>query len=366
MQPVTSSDQRVRDHLSDEDGRRSSSRPPNELTPRRSAMVRGTRVQKTAGARGSFMTKFYMEGTSPVRARHPVRPSAGSIPTPSRPIPGATGRTPRRRPGHWAFLAREVHGVELRGGGHLVPQRYVAPLRSRGQRRVGETASLRLHGQLANTHVIAHGGGSWRWGEHAPTEAGPRSTPSALDFDGRIQRGHDGPSKLARHGEITSRLRFFPRPHLHRATPLGTRPSDVIACTGRLLHDLHHRHAVVFLDCRRLRSGVGIGGRCLPWSDEYGAQPRHHARAQPRQYAGRSGALLPFHVSNATEEHRTRRGRVARTSLWRDTPKKPSPAGDVHRWTVDTFAGTVRTPIGRPGGGFPRWTSAARPPHATE
>src|SRR3712207_9349101 len=66
----------------------------------------------------------------------------------------------RSDPGHWFFGEGMLHGVELKDGrASWYRNRYVrTPSFEAGRRIVGESGVLDLDVNLANTHVIAHGG----------------------------------------------------------------------------------------------------------------------------------------------------------------------------------------------------------------
>src|SRR2546423_971032 len=280
-------------------------------------------------------------------------------------------------PGHWFFGEGMLHGVELRDGrATWFRNRYVRTASfTQGRRVVGENGMLDIEVDLANTHVIAHGGRILALVENrAPTEVSPElDTVGPFDFAGRLTTAMTAHPKRC---PVTGELHFFgygifpPLLTYHRADAAGNLvQSEAITVPGpTMIHDFAiTEHSVVFMDLPVVCDPSLLRAKTMPyrWSDDYGARigvmPRARGAGgvpQTSRGAGdaprgnsanadvRSFDVEPcyvFHVLNAAER---RPGHVevdvARyPHLWRDGQNAFEPT-TLHRWTVDLGAGTVK------------------------
>jgi carotenoid cleavage dioxygenase len=308
------------------------------------------------------MTKFYLAGNfSPVRDEMTAfdLPVHGAIPIALEGRYLRNGPNPTTGdPGHWFFGEGMLHGVELRGGrATWYRNRYVrTPTFGEDHGPVGENGLPYAYtANLANTHVIAHGGRILALVENTtPTEVGPElDTIGGYDFDGRLTTAMTAHPKRC---PVTGELHFFgyaffpPFLTYHRADAAGNLvQSEVIDVPGAtMLHDFAiTEHSVVFMDLPVVFDPALVMSGTMPyrWSDDYGAR----IGIMPR--GGTAGAVrwfevepcYAFHVLNATEEQPGHvEVDVARyPHLWRDH-QNAFPAATLHRWTVDTLGGTVK------------------------
>jgi len=327
------------------------------------------------------MTTFYMEGNfAPVRDEATAYdlPVEGAIP------PALEGRYLRNGPnpaagdpGHWFFGEGMLHGVELRGGrATWYRNRYVRTESfEAGRRIVGDNGMLDLETDLANTHVIAHGGRILALVENrAPTEVTPElDTVGPFDFGGRLTTAMTAHPKRC---PVTGELHFFgygvfpPLLTYHRADAAGNLvQSEEITVPGpTMIHDFAiTEHSVVFMDLPVVCDPSLLMAKTMPyrWSDDYGARIGIMPRARgaggvpqtgrgagdaPRGNSGDAAVrwfdvepCYVFHVLNATERQAGHvEIDVARyPSLWRDSQDAFEPT-TLHRWAIDVAAGTVK------------------------
>jgi carotenoid cleavage dioxygenase-like enzyme len=307
------------------------------------------------------VTKFYLDGNfAPVRDETTAfdLPVSGAIPTVFEGRYLRNGPNPTTGdPGHWFFGEGMLHGVELRGGrATWYRNRYVRTASfEEGRRVAGEGGMLDLAANLANTHVIAHGGRILALVENTtPTEVSPElDTLGGYDFGGRLTTAMTAHPKRC---PITGELHFFgygffpPLLTYHRADAAGHLvQSEVIDVPGAtMLHDFAiTEHSVVFMDLPVVfdLSLVTSGTMPYRWSEDYGARlgimPRGGTGADVRWFEVEP--CYAFHVLNASEQHpgRVEVDVVRYPHLWRDHQDDFPPA-TLHRWTVDTAAGTVK------------------------
>ncbi|HEV3364416.1 MAG TPA: carotenoid oxygenase family protein [Acidimicrobiia bacterium] len=307
------------------------------------------------------MTKFYLEGNfAPVRDEAIAYdlPIEGAIP------PGLAGRYLRNGPnpaagdpGHWFFGEGMLHGVELRDGrATWYRNRYVRTASfEAGRRLVGENGMLDLEVDLANTHVVAHGGKILALVENRPpTEVTAElDTVGTFDFGGRLTTAMTAHPKRC---PVTGELHFFgygvfpPLLTYHRADSAGNLvQSERITVPGpTMIHDFAiTEHSVVFMDLPVVCDPSLLMARTMPyrWSDDYGARigvmPRGGSNADVRWFDVEP--CYVFHVLNAAERQPGHLEiDVARyPHLWRDSQDAFEPT-TLHRWTVDVAAGTVK------------------------
>jgi len=307
------------------------------------------------------VTKFYLEGNfAPVRDEVTAYdlPVEGAIPAALSGRYLRNGPNPKTGdPGHWFFGEGMLHGVELRDGRTTwYRNRYVRTASfEAGRRLFGENGMLDLEVDLANTHVIAHGGRILALIENrAPTEVSPElDTVGPFDFGGRLTTAMTAHPKRC---PVTGELHFFgygifpPLLTYHRADAAGNLvQSEEITVPGpTMIHDFAiTEHAVVFMDLPVVCDLSLLRAKTMPyrWSDDYGARlgvmPRGGGDADVRWFDVEP--CYVFHVLNAAEP---RPGHleidVARyPHLWRDGQDAFEPT-TLHRWTVDVGAGTVK------------------------
>ncbi len=307
------------------------------------------------------MTKFYLEGNfAPVRDEATAYdlPVEGAVPDALsgrylRNGPNPTGGDP----GHWFFGEGMLHGVELRGGqATWYRNRYVRTASfEAGRHLVGENGMLDLEVDVANTHVVAHGGRILALVENrAPTEVTRElDTVGTFDFGGRLTTAMTAHPKRC---SVTGELHFFgygvfpPLLTYHRADPAGNLvQSEEITVPGpTMIHDFAiTEHSVVFMDLPVVCDPSLLMAKTMPyrWSEDYGARigvmPRGGSNADVRWFDVEP--CYVFHVLNAAEP---RPGYleidVARyPHLWRDLQDAFEPT-TLHRWAVDVAAGTVK------------------------
>jgi carotenoid cleavage dioxygenase-like enzyme len=307
------------------------------------------------------VTKFYLEGNfAPVRDEVTAYdlPVEGAIPAALSGRYLRNGPNPKTGdPGHWFFGEGMLHGVELRDGrATWYRNRYVRTASfEAGRRLFSENGMLDLEVDLANTHVIAHGGRILALIENrAPTEVSPElDTVGPFDFGGRLTTAMTAHPKRC---PVTGELHFFgygifpPLLTYHRADAAGNLvQSEEITVPGpTMIHDFAiTEHAVVFMDLPVVCDLSLLRAKTMPyrWSDDYGARlgvmPRGGGDADVRWFDVEP--CYVFHVLNAAEP---RPGHleidVARyPHLWRDGQDAFEPT-TLHRWTVDVGAGTVK------------------------
>ena len=307
------------------------------------------------------MTKFYLEGNfAPVRDEATAYdlPVEGAVPAALegrylRNGPNPTGPDP----GHWFFGEGMLHGVELKGGrATWYRNRYVRTASfEAGRHIVGEGGMLDLEANLANTHVIAHGGRILALVENTlPTEVTPElDTVGQFDFAGRLTTSMTAHPKRC---PVTGELHFFgygvfpPLLTYHRADAAGNLvQSEEITVPGpTMIHDFAiTEHSVVFMDLPVVCDPMLLMAKTMPyrWSDDYGARigilPRGGGNADVRWFDVEP--CYAFHVLNAAERTPGHvEIDVARyPHLWRDAQDAFEPT-TLHRWTIDTVAGTVK------------------------
>jgi carotenoid cleavage dioxygenase-like enzyme len=308
------------------------------------------------------VTKFYLQGNfAPVadEATAYDLPGDGAIPSALEGRYLRNGPNPRSGdPGHWFFGEGMLHGVELKGGrANWYRNRWVRTESfEAGRRIVGENGMLDLEANIANTHVIAHGGKILALVENRPpTEVTPElDTVGPFDFGGRLTTAMTAHPKRC---PVTGELHFFgygvfpPLLTYHRADAAGNLvQSEEITVPGpTMIHDFAiTEHSVVFMDLPVVCDPSLLMAKTMPyrWSDDYGARigimPRGGGNADVRWFDVEP--CYVFHVLNATER---RPGHleidVARyPHLWRDTQDAFEPT-TLHRWTVDFAASPVAT-----------------------
>jgi carotenoid cleavage dioxygenase-like enzyme len=307
------------------------------------------------------VTKFYLEGNfAPVRDEATAYdlPVEGAIPAALsgrylRNGPNPTGGDP----GHWFFGEGMLHGVELQGGRatwyrnrHVRTESF-----EEGRRIVGENGLIDLGVDLANTHVVCHGGRILALVENkAPTEVTRElDTVGTFDFGGRLTTAMTAHPKRC---PVTGELHFFgygvfpPLLTYHRADAAGNLvQSEEITVPGpTMIHDFAiTEHSVVFMDLPVICDPSLLMAGTMPyrWSDDYGARigvmPRGGGDADVRWFEVEP--CYVFHVLNASEPQPGRLEiDVARyPHLWRDLQDAFEPT-TLHRWTVDIAAGTVK------------------------
>jgi carotenoid cleavage dioxygenase-like enzyme len=307
------------------------------------------------------VTTFYMEGNfAPVRDETTAYdlPVEGAIPT------ALDGRYLRNGPnpnggdpGHWFFGEGMLHGVELTGGrATWYRNRYVrTPSFTEGRHVVGENGMLDIEADVANTHVIAHGGRILALVENRPPTEVTREldTVGSFDFGGRLTTAMTAHPKRC---PITGELHFFgygifpPLLTYHRADAAGNLvQSEEITVGGpTMIHDFAiTEHSVIFMDLPVVCDPSLLMAKTMPyrWSDDYGARlgimPRGGTNADVRWVD--IEPCYVFHVLNAAERQPGHvEINVARyPQLWRDGQNAFEPT-TLHRWTVDVAAGTVK------------------------
>lgn len=327
------------------------------------------------------MTKFYLEGNfAPVRDETTAYdlPVEGAIPAALegrylRNGPNPTGPDP----GHWFFGEGMLHGVELTGGrATWYRNRYVrTPSFEAGKHIVGESGMLDLEANLANTHVVAHGGKILALVENTlPTEVTRElDTVGTYDYGGKLTTAMTAHPKRC---PVTGELHFFgygvfpPLLTYHRADAAGNLvQSEEITVPGpTMIHDFAiTEHSVVFMDLPVVCDPMLLMQKTMPyrWSDDYGARIGIMARTRGAggvPQTGRGAGDAPrwdsgdadvkwfeiepcyvFHPLNAAERQPGHLEiDVARyPHLWRDLQDAFEPT-TLHRWTVDVAAGTVK------------------------
>jgi carotenoid cleavage dioxygenase len=327
------------------------------------------------------MTRFYLEGNfAPVRDETTAfdLPVEGAIP------PALQGRYLRNGPnptgadpGHWFFGEGMLHGVELSGGrASWYRNRYVRTESfEAGRHLVGDNGMLSFDVNVANTHVIAHGGRILALVENqAPTEVTrDLDTVGRFDYDGRLTTAMTAHPKRC---PVTGELHFFgygvfpPLLTYHRADAAGNLvQSEEITVPGpTMIHDFAiTEHSVIFMDLPVVCDPSLLMAKTMPyrWSDDYGARLGIMPRARgtggvprtsrgagdvPRRDSGNADVrwvdvepCYVFHVLNAAESQPGHLDiEVARyPHLWRDSQDAFEPA-TLHRWRVDVAAGTVK------------------------
>ena len=307
------------------------------------------------------MTAFYLEGNfAPVRDEATAfdLPVQGAIPT------ALSGRYLRNGPnptagdpGHWFFGEGMLHGVELRDGrATWYRNRYVRTASfEAGRHVVGENGMLDIGANLANTHVIAHGGRILALIENSPPTEVTREldTLGPFDFDGRLTTAMTAHPKRC---PVTGELHFFgygvfpPLLTYHRADPAGNLvQSEEITVPGpTMIHDFAiTEHSVVFLDLPVVFDLSLLTAKTMPyrWGEDYGARigvmPRGGGNADVRWFDVEP--CYVFHVLNAAEPQPGHLEiDVARyPHLWRDGQDAFEPT-TLHRWAIDVAAGTVK------------------------
>jgi len=307
------------------------------------------------------MTKFYLEGNfAPVRDEATAYdlPVEGAIPA------ALSGRYLRNGPnptagdpGHWFFGEGMLHGVELRDGRVTwYRNRYVRTASfEAGRHLVGESGMLDLEVDVANTHVVAHGGRILALVENrAPTEVTRElDTVGTFDFGGRLTTAMTAHPKRC---PVTGELHFFgygvfpPLLTYHRADRAAhlVQSEEITVPGPTMIHDFAiTEHSVVFMDLPVVCDPSLLMAKTMPyrWSEDYGARvgvmPRNSSNAEVRWFDVEP--CYVFHVLNAAEP---RPGHleidVARyPHLWRDMQDAFEPT-TLHRWTIDVAAGTVK------------------------
>jgi carotenoid cleavage dioxygenase len=307
------------------------------------------------------VTKFYLEGNfAPVRDETTAfdLPVEGAIP------PALQGRYLRNGPnptgadpGHWFFGEGMLHGVELSGGrASWYRNRYVRTESfEAGRHLVGDNGMLSFDVNVANTHVIAHGGRILALVENqAPTEVTrDLDTVGRFDYDGRLTTAMTAHPKRC---PVTGELHFFgygvfpPLLTYHRADAAGNLvQSEEITVPGpTMIHDFAiTEHSVIFMDLPVVCDPSLLLAGTMPyrWSDEYGARigvmPRGGTNADVHWFD--IEPCYVFHVLNAAEREpgRLEVDVVRYPHLWRAGQDAFEPA-TLHRWTVDVAAGTVK------------------------
>jgi carotenoid cleavage dioxygenase-like enzyme len=305
--------------------------------------------------------KFYLQGNfAPVRDEATAYdlPVEGAIPAALRGRYLRNGPNPTAGdPGHWFFGEGMLHGVELQDGrATWYRNRYVRTESFQaGRHIVGENGMLDLKANVANTHVIAHGGRILALVENrAPTEVTPElETVGPFDFGGRLTTAMTAHPKRC---PVTGELHFFgygvfpPLLTYHRADAAAhlVQSEEITVPGPTMLHDFAiTEHSVVFMDLPVVCDPSLIMARTMPyrWSDDYGARlgvmPRSGGNADVRWFEVEP--CYVFHVLNAAER---RPGHVeidvARyPHLWRDSQDVFEPT-TLHRWAIDVGAGTVK------------------------
>jgi carotenoid cleavage dioxygenase len=214
---------------------------------------------------------------------------------------------------------------------------------------------LDLEVDVANTHVVAHGGRILALVENrAPTEVTRElDTVGTFDFGGRLTTAMTAHPKRC---PVTGELHFFgygvfpPLLTYHRADRAGNlvQTEEITVPGPTMIHDFAiTEHSVVFMDLPVVCDPSLLMAKTMPyrWSEDYGARlgvmPRGGSNADVRWFD--IEPCYVFHVLNAAEP---RPGHleidVARyPHLWRDMQDAFEPT-TLHRWAIDVAAGTVK------------------------
>lgn len=262
-----------------------------------------------------------------------------------------------------------LHGLRVAGGAaRWYRNRWVRTRSFEGAARyVRADGTIDLTAGPANTNVIAHGGRVLALVESSfPYEVTrDLATVGPHDFAGRLATPFAAhPKRCPRTGELHGfGMSLVPGGlTYHRVDAGGTlvesRAIDVPGVT--MMHDfaLTERH-VVFMDLPVVfdRSRAMSGTMPFAWSDTYGARLGVLRRGDPSAPV-RWFDIEPcyaFHVLNAYDDGANVVVDAVRyAELWRDGTTGFPPA-NLHRWTIDTAARTVReTPLDDAAVEFPR------------
>lgn len=279
---------------------------------------------------------------------------------------------------HWFEGDGMIHALRIEDGKVHYRNRWVRTARFEAERAAGESLfsgmgptgpDPRTEGvspSTSNTHVFWHGGKLLAlWESGPPHELDPLTleTIGVWDYDGDFMRERMGtrqPDIMTAHPKIDGKtgqwigFGYSPfDPHLvyHEVSPDGklTRSDEVAAPFAAMMHDfiVSAEHAIfpVFPAVFDFE-GMAETGSPLAWQPERGVQvgvlPRG-GRAEDTVWVSHD-PCFSFHMVNAVSE-----GSTITAELW-ETPRlvftpdedtKPS-APHLHRWTIDTEAGTLK------------------------
>ena len=249
-----------------------------------------------------------------------------------------------------------VHGIRLRDGrAEWYRNRYVQTpfLTDTSLGDVDTTTMTDMANSKANTHVIGHAGRILALEEgHFPYQLdGELCTIGPLDFAGRLTGSFTAHPKLCpTTGELLAFGYHFLEPHLTylRVSAAGelVQVEPITVGGPTMMHDFNvTEHHVVFMDLPAVFDlDLAMRGEMpIRWSDDYpsrlGVMPRNGTDDDVTWYDIEPGYV--FHAMNAFEDGDRIVIDVARLDhIWRDGGLDfPDPA--LHRWTIDTAAGTV-------------------------
>ncbi len=249
-----------------------------------------------------------------------------------------------------------IHGVRLRDGtAEWYRNRYVqTPFIADPTRSVIDQESLGdMTSSKANTHVIGHAGKILALEEgHFPyVLTGELDTVGPTDFDGRLTGSFTAHPKICpATGELLAFGYYFMEPFLTylRVSADGelVQVEPITVGGPTMMHDFNvTRNHVIFMDLPAVFDfELAMKGEMpIAWSDEYparlGVMPRTGTDADVTWYD--IDPCYVFHPMNSYEDGDKIVLDVARFShIWRDGPMDfPDPM--LHRWTIDTAAGTV-------------------------
>jgi len=252
-------------------------------------------------------------------------------------------------PGHWFAGAGMLHGIRLVGGkAAWYRNRWVNTKITEGEPAIGPDGRDLRH-NVANTHVIEHGGSLLALCEGGlPYEVtGELETKGGYDFGGRLRTAMTAHPKT---DPVTGELYFY---GISMAPPYLT--FHVADCTGRLtaslpvdvpaptmMHDFAiTEHYVIWMDLPVVFDR-DLLRRSLPfsWREQYGARLGLMARSGgPVQWIDIDPCYV-FHVGNAREDSQGRvlldAVRYAPNEFGKFWQADSEPAVSVlHRWTID-------------------------------
>jgi carotenoid cleavage dioxygenase-like enzyme len=272
---------------------------------------------------------------------------------------------------HWFLGQGMIHGIALEGGKvSWYRNRYVrTPLFTHPEAgRMLDDGTMDRRCSFANTHVIRHANRILALEEGSfPFEVDHEvESVGSYDFDGRLK------SAMTAHPRIcpeTGELLFFGSPgsdgfiSYHRVAADGELvQSEKVPVKGStMMHDWNvTRNHVIFMDLPMVFDVAAFEETGMPvrWSDDYGARlgvlPRNGRGEDVTWYE--IDPCYVFHTLNAHEE-----GDRIILDVCRIAEMGSGPAsGDgspplLHRWTIDTAAGTVsEEPLTDKPADFPR------------
>ena len=258
---------------------------------------------------------------------------------------------------HWFAGDGMIHGVRLdQGRAAWYRNRWLRTrsLTEPGAQMIGDDGTVDRTIGVSNTHVVRHAGRVMALVESSfPCELTPElDTVGPYDYGGRLTSAMTAHPKIC---PLTGELHFFgyhwSEPYLtyHRANAEGDLvQSEVIDVPGpTMVHDFSITETqVVFLDLPVVFDlELALQGT-MPyrWDDDYGARigvmPRGVAGAQPRWFEVEP--CYVFHPLNSYDDGGVVVLDAARyPELWRRDPSRFANDATLHRWRLDTAAGTV-------------------------